>query len=45
MDFVIGAFVGASILAIVIAVTLDREPDVNLTDVKFVVLEEKEDES
>lgn len=31
MDFVIGAFVGASILAIVIAVTLDREPDVNLT--------------
>lgn len=45
MDFVIGAFVGAFIMAVVIAATLDREPNVNLTDVKFVVLEKKEDES
>lgn len=45
MDFVIGAFVGALIMAASVAISLKREPDINLSDVKFVVLEEKEDDS
>lgn len=42
MDFVIGAFVGALIMAVSVAASLKREPDINLSDVKFVVLEEEE---
>lgn len=40
MDFVIDAFVGAFIMAVVIAATLDREPDVNLKDCQFIIVEE-----
>lgn len=42
MDFVIGAFVGALIMAASVAISLKREPDINLSDVKFIVLEEEE---